>query len=87
MVDCMTISGTVTPIDGRTAMMLEIVSSYGLTAKRTQGSTWDISGVCFANMVMPFVRKLARNIASGEIDAGNGLCFDFHDGEYGAMIG
>lgn len=87
MINCLTISGTVTPIGGRTAMMLEIVSSCGLTAKRTQGGTWDISGVCFANMVMPFVRKLARNIASGEINAGNGLSFDFHDGEYGAMIG
>lgn len=87
MSDCMTISGTVTPIDGRTAMMLEIVSNYGLAANQKSGGAWNISGVCFANMVMPFVRALARNIARGEIDAGNGLIFDFHDGDYGAMIG
>lgn len=87
MINCLTISGTVTPIGGRTAMMLEIVGKYGLTSSKRPDGAWDISGVCFANMVMPFIRSLARNIASGEIDAGNDLCFDFHDGEYGAMIG
>lgn len=87
MIDCMTLSGTVTPIDGCTDAMLIIVNRFGLTANRTQGNAWDISGVCFVNMIMPFIRKLARNIASGEIKAGNGLCFDFHDGDYGAMIG
>lgn len=87
MVDCMTISGTVTPIDGRTDMMLQIVSKYGLTVNKRPDGAWNISGVCFANMVMPFVRQLARNIARGEINAGNGLRFDFHDGDYGAMIG
>lgn len=87
MIDCMTLSGAVTPIDGRANVMLQIVSQYGLTANQKSGGAWDISGVCFANMVMPFIRSLARNIASGEIDAGNGLCFDFHDGDYGAMIG
>lgn len=87
MVNCMTISGAVTPIDGHTDAMLIIVNQFGLTANQKSGGAWDISGVCFANVVMPFIRKLARNIASGEIKAGNGLCFDFHDGDYGAMIG
>lgn len=87
MNSCMTISGTVTPIDGRIDMMLQIVSMYGLMSNKRPDGAWGISGVCFTNMVMPFVRKLARNIASGEINAGNGLSFDFHDGDYGAMIG
>lgn len=87
MIDCVTVSGAVTPIDGHTDMMLHVIKKFGLTASATQSGAWDISGVCFANMVMPFIRSLARNIASGEIDAGNGLCFDFHDGDYGAMIG
>lgn len=87
MINCMTISGSVTPIGGCTDMMLQVIRKYDLTANQTQSGAWEISGVCFENMIMPFTRSLARNIEKGEIDAGNGLCFDFHDGEYGAMIG
>lgn len=87
MINCRTISGSVMPIGGCTDMMLQVIRKYGLTAHQTQNGTWYISGVYFGNMIMPFIRSLARNIEKGEIDAGNGLCFSFCDGKYGAFIG
>lgn len=87
MIDCMAVSGAVTPIDGQTDMMLQVIKKFGLVAKQSQSGTWNVSGVCFANMIVPFIRSLAQNVKSGEIDAGSGLCFSFCDGKYGAFIG
>ena len=87
MIDCVTVSGSVTPIDGRTDMMLQVIKKFGLTANQTQSGAWEISGVCFKNMIVPFIRRLAQNIEKGEIDTGSGLCFSFCEGKYGAFIG
>ena len=87
MINCMTISGTVTPIDGRTDTMLQVIREFELTANATQSGAWEISGVCFKNVVVLFIRSLAQNVESGEIDAERGLCFTFCDGKYGAFIG
>lgn len=87
MIDCITVSGSVTPIDGCTDMMLQVIKKFGLAAKQSQSGAWEISGVCFKNMIMPFIRGLAQNVESGEIDAGSGLCFSFCEGKYGAFIG
>lgn len=87
MIDCVTVSGAVTPIDGRTDTMLQVIKKFGLTASATQSGAWEISGVCFKNRIVPFIRSLAQNIEKGEIDTGSGLCFSFCEGKYGAFIG
>lgn len=87
MIDCVTVSGAVTPIDGRTDTMLQVIKKFGLAAKQSQSGAWEISGVCFKNMIMPLIRSLAPNVESGEIDPGSGLCFSFCKGKYGAFIG
>lgn len=86
MNSCMTVSGSVKPMDGCTRSVLMTVRKFGLVAQCKSNSYLEIAGVCEFGSLMLFITELARNLQCGEINAGDDLSFYFHDGDYGALI-